>query len=190
MHGMTKFVMLYGSAMNSYGGPGEAKHKIFVKVAGLKTQCRVCEFAQQTANQYYSMMLTNYAMQLYAVEMGNYKQQGTNERDPSELVTATDAVTMELSGRYEFRVSEEVLRDMEELGVINVAWPYDPKREKKYNHSFHLHKDLVRVIYRKLSTLSIGGKDLGSTNVVGFTSAVMITSSKAYYRCTSLPPKT
>jgi hypothetical protein len=55
MHGMTKFVeymMLYGSAMNYYGGPGEANHKIFVKAAGQKTQHRVCEFAQQTVHQY------------------------------------------------------------------------------------------------------------------------------------------
>ncbi len=52
MHGMTKFVeymILYGSAMNFYGGPGEANHKFFVKAAGLKTQRRVCECAQQTA---------------------------------------------------------------------------------------------------------------------------------------------
>ena len=52
---MTKFVeymMLYGSAMNFYGGPGEANHKIFVKAAGQKTQQRLCEFAQQTVRQY------------------------------------------------------------------------------------------------------------------------------------------
>ena len=107
MHGMTKFVeymMLYGSAMNFYGGPGEANHKIFVKAAGLITQRRVCEFAQQTANQYYSMMLTNYAMQSCADELVKCKQRGINERDPSELMTATDDITIELSGRYEFRV--------------------------------------------------------------------------------------
>ena len=57
----------------------------------------------------------------------NCKQQGTNERDPSELMTPTDDITIELSGRYEFRVCEEVLSDMAELGVINVAWLYDPK---------------------------------------------------------------
>ena len=112
---MTKFVeymMLFGSAMNFYGGPGEANHMIFVKAAALKTQRRVCEFAQQTANQYYSMMLTNYAMQSCADELVNCKQRGTNERDPSELMTATDDITIELSGRYEFRVCKEVLSDM------------------------------------------------------------------------------
>jgi hypothetical protein len=83
MHGMTKFVeymILYGSAMNFYGGPGEANHKIFVKAAGLKTQRRICEFAQQTAHQYYHMILTNYAMQLCAIETSNTKQRGAIEK--------------------------------------------------------------------------------------------------------------
>jgi hypothetical protein len=29
-------MILYGSAMNFYGGPGEANHKIFVKATGQK----------------------------------------------------------------------------------------------------------------------------------------------------------
>ncbi len=49
--------------MNFYGGPGEAAHKIFVKSAGRKTQRRVSKFAQQTAHQYYSMMLLTHAVQ-------------------------------------------------------------------------------------------------------------------------------
>ncbi len=44
---MTMFVeymMLFGSAMNFYGKPGEASYKIFVKAARLKIQRRVSEF--------------------------------------------------------------------------------------------------------------------------------------------------
>ena len=104
-------------------------------------------------------------------------------RESCELVTATDDVTIELSGRYEFRVSEEGLRDMEELGVINVAWLYDPKREKTNNPHYHLHKDLVRVSYRKLTSLSVHGKILMGAKVVGFTTAVMITSSNEHTLC-------
>jgi len=66
MHGMTKmqeYMKLFGSGMNFYGGPGEAAHKTFVKMAGQKTQRRVNEFAKQTANQYYYMMLTEIALQ-------------------------------------------------------------------------------------------------------------------------------
>jgi hypothetical protein len=38
----------------------------------------------------------------------------------------------------------------------------------------------VRVIYRKLSTLSIGGKEHVCSKVVGFTTAVIITSSNEH----------
>ena len=48
---------LFGSAINFYGGPGEASHKTFVKAPGLKTQQRVSEFASQTAGQYYNTMV-------------------------------------------------------------------------------------------------------------------------------------
>jgi hypothetical protein len=44
MHGlskMTEYISLFGSAINFYGGPGEASHKTFVKAPGLKTQRRV-----------------------------------------------------------------------------------------------------------------------------------------------------
>jgi hypothetical protein len=66
MHGMTKiqsYIKLFGSGMNFYGGPGEAAHKIFVKLAGQKTQRRVSEFAQQTSHQYYNMMQSTHAVQ-------------------------------------------------------------------------------------------------------------------------------
>ena len=39
MHGMAKlcdYVCLYGSTISFYGGPGEASHKVFVKMPGLK----------------------------------------------------------------------------------------------------------------------------------------------------------
>ena len=54
MHGLTKvqyYMCLYGSAINFYGGPGEASHKSFVKAPGARTQRRVGEFATQTAER-------------------------------------------------------------------------------------------------------------------------------------------
>jgi hypothetical protein len=66
IHGMTKMqscIKLFGSGIIFYSGPVEAAHKIFVKSAGQKTQRRVSKFAQQTANQYYNMMLSSCAVQ-------------------------------------------------------------------------------------------------------------------------------
>jgi hypothetical protein len=47
--------------MNFYGGTGELAHKKFVKAPGQKTQRRVSEFAIQTAQQWYAILVTNRA---------------------------------------------------------------------------------------------------------------------------------
>jgi hypothetical protein len=63
-HAMTKmqfYIKRYGSAINFYGGTGESAHKFFVKAPGQKTQRRVTEFASQTANQYYNILVTTKA---------------------------------------------------------------------------------------------------------------------------------
>ena len=65
MHVMTKFsyyMIRYGSAMNFFGSQGESSHKFFVKAPGLKTQRRAKEFAAQIAEQYYQVMVTQYAL--------------------------------------------------------------------------------------------------------------------------------
>ncbi len=64
MHGITKmqeYMKLFGSGINFYGGPGEPAHKQFIKIPGQRTQCRVSEFAQQTALQYYNMLVSSHA---------------------------------------------------------------------------------------------------------------------------------
>ena len=66
------------------------------------------------------MILTNYSMQSCAVESSSCKQLGANETKLSGIVIATANITIKLSGRYEFRVCEEVLQDMEGFNVINV----------------------------------------------------------------------
>ncbi len=80
MHGMTKmqsYIKLFGSGMNFHGGPGEAAHKTFVMSAGKKTQRWLSKFAQQTAHQYYNMMLSTHAMQYVTEDSNCLIQAGT-----------------------------------------------------------------------------------------------------------------
>ncbi len=42
-------MMLFGSGINFYGGPGESARKQFIKIPGPRTQQIVSAFAQQTA---------------------------------------------------------------------------------------------------------------------------------------------
>ncbi len=74
---MQSYIKLFGSGMNFYGGPGEAAHKTFVKSAGQKTQRRLSKFAQQTAHQYYNMMLSTHAMQYVTEDSNHLIQAGT-----------------------------------------------------------------------------------------------------------------
>ncbi len=107
---MQSYIKLLGSGMNFYGGPGDAAHKIFVKSAGQKTQRQVSEFAQQTAHQYYNMMLSTHAVQ----HINHLIQAGT-EHVATQQDTDTDGednVSFHLSGQYEFEVTHEDLKKL------------------------------------------------------------------------------
>ncbi len=92
--------------MNCYGGPGEAAHMIFVKLAGQQTQRRVSKFSQKTVHQYYNMMLSTHAVQHVREDANRLIQAGT-EHVATQQDTDTngeDNVSLHLSGQYEFEV--------------------------------------------------------------------------------------
>jgi hypothetical protein len=107
MHGITKmqkYTMLFGSGINFYGGPGESAHNHFIKIPGQRTQCRVSAFAQQTALQYYNMLVSSHA--------NLYIQSGNTGTDFDCTETKGDVV-IEMSGKYDFTVTHEVIDMME-----------------------------------------------------------------------------
>ncbi len=97
---MQSYIKLVGSGMNFYGVTDEAAHKTFVKSAGQKTQRWVSKFAQQTAHQYYNMMLSTHAMQHIREDSNRLIQAGT-EHIATQQDTDTDGednVAIHLSG--------------------------------------------------------------------------------------------
>jgi hypothetical protein len=140
--------------MNFYGGLGEAAHKTFVKAAGQKTQRQLSEFAQQTAHQYYSMMLSIHAMQ-HVTEDSNCCRQAGTEQVAQQQYTDTDSednVTIHLSGQYELEVAPEVLEKIDtDDTTIDIIWLRG--YSKKYNNrKFKLKRELVLCIYRKIKS--------------------------------------
>jgi len=129
MHGMTKmqeYMKLFGSGMNFYGGPGEAAHKTFVKLAGQKTHRRVSEFAKQTANQYHYMMLTEIAVQSCIVQSSQLTQSGDYfDYNTEDNVQLREDVNILLSVKYEIVVNKDVIEMMERDGSVNVNWSFD-----------------------------------------------------------------
>ena len=167
MHGMTKmqeYMKLFGSGINFYGGPGESAHKQFIKIPGQRTQRRVSEFAQQTALQYHNMLVSSYAAEECLFETNNRKQYGGND-DTLEDVSPSGHLSIILTGRYYFVVTEQLLHMMESEGRLLVKWMFDDKNSKQGNTNHRLHKDLVKMMHKRLQT-SIGKTVTGHTKAV------------------------
>ncbi len=121
--------MLFGSGINFDGGPGESAHKQFVKIPGQRTQRRVNEFAQQTAVQYYIMLVFGHAAHDCQIRSNFYKQSGNTGTD-FDCTETKGEVVIEMSGKYDFKVTREVIEMMEAEGKVIVYWSYNYQIEK------------------------------------------------------------
>ncbi len=147
---MQSFIKLLGSGMNFYGGPGEAAHKIFVKSAGQKTQRRVSKFAQQTAHQYYNMMLSTHAVQ-HVREDANCLIQAGSEHVATQQDTDTNGegnVSIHLSGQYEFEVTHEVLEKIDMDDTIDILVWLTGNSKKNNDRKFKLKRECC-IAYHK-----------------------------------------
>jgi len=119
-------------------------------MAGQKTQRRVNEFAKQTANQYYYMMLTEIALQSCIAQFSQLTQWDDNfTYKTKNSVQRGEDVDIILSGQDEIVVNKDVIEMMERDGSVHVAWSFD-NFKKMGNKKFNLKRDLVRVIHRRL----------------------------------------
>ncbi len=161
--------MLFGSGINFYGGPGESVHKQFVKIPGQRTQQRVSDFlAQQTALQYYYMLVSSYAVHDCMISSNLNKQSGNTDTDDS--TEPRGEVVIEMSGKYDFKVTPEVIKMMETESKVIVNWSYNFQTLKGSSGKYNLNKDYVKVHHTRLCS-SIG------TIVAGFTKATITSTS-------------
>ncbi len=160
---------LFGSGINFYGGPGESAHKQFIKIPGQRTQYRVSEFAQQTAFQYYIMLVSSNAVHDCQIKCNLYKQSGNSGTDFACTETKGE-VDIEMSGKYDFTVTPEVIEMMEAESKVIVNWSYDYQIMKGSSDKYNLNKDYVKVLHKRLCS-SIG------TIVTRFTKATIASTS-------------
>ena len=150
MHAMSKFMVYmirYGSAMNFFGGPGEAAHKFFVKAPGLKTQRRAKEFARQTAEQYYHVMVSQYALRAIL------SQEDTHNVLRNERADQNKDNSVYFCGKYSLVVTNEILQGMRDGDSIYVKWHSDIQGVRKNDKNYCLHKLLVTFILSKLDLM-------------------------------------
>ncbi len=160
---------LFGSRINFYGGPGESAHKQFIKIPGQRTQQKVSEFAQQTALQYYSMLVSSYAVHDYQMRSNLYKQSGNADTDFDSIEPKGDVV-IEMSGKCNFKVTCDFIEIMASESKVIVKWSYDVQISKGSSDKYNLNKGYVKVLRKRLCS-SIG------TNVTGFTNATITSTS-------------
>ena len=127
-------------------------------------------FAQQTALQYYNMLVAGYAANGCHVELNNRKQVGEVVTYTLERNRNNGDIAIELSGKYDFTVTHQILQRMEMEKKVSVTWAHDGKKATEGSGKDNLSKDLVMVLHRRLR-LSI------STTVMGFTKAILTSTS-------------
>jgi len=165
MHAMTKFsnyMIRYGSAMNFFGSQGESSHKFFVKAPGLKTQRRAKEFAAQIAEQYYQVMVTQYALRSI-----QQQDEGNNVLQ-NETVHQTEAITECFSGKYCLVVTNDILQGMRDGDSIYVKWKSDYSGIKQNDKNYCLDKQLVTFILSRLDLMDESVFENGYT-IEGYT---------------------
>jgi hypothetical protein len=149
MHGITKmqeYMMLLGSGINFYGGPGESTHKQFIKIPGQRAQQRFNEFAQQTALQYYNMLVSGYAAHDCQIRSNLYKQSGNTDTDFDSTEPKGDVV-IEMSGKHDFKVTHEVIEMFEAESKVIVNWSYNFQILKRSSDKYNVNKDYVKVLH-------------------------------------------
>ncbi len=91
------------------------------------------------------------------------------EQETADATVNDDEVNIFLSGKYEIFITEAVMETMETSSSVEVYWSFD-NIKKSCNRKFLSHKDLVRCVHGKITSLT----NVVDT-VIGYTKAVIST---------------
>jgi hypothetical protein len=89
----------------------------------------------------------------------------------STLLNQKENIVIEMSGKYDFKVTRELIEIMASESKVIVNWSYDVQILKGSSDKYNLNKDYVKVLHKRLRS-SIG------TNVTGFTKATITSTSE------------
>jgi hypothetical protein len=115
------------------------------------------------------MLVSGYAVHDCQIKSNLYKQSGNSDTDLDTTEPKGDTV-IDMSGKYDFKVTCELIEMMEAESKVIVNWSYNVIILKGSCETYNLNKDFVKVLHRRLC-LSIG------TIVPGFTKATISSTS-------------
>ena len=118
------------------------------KAPGQKTQRSVSEFASQTAYQFYDILVTNHALR--SISTNENSMLAWKKSNHIATLIDGDEVSVELKGKYNLRISDDVIQLMKEGGNIEVDWHSDKKKMKMNNSLHFIDKELVQVILEEM----------------------------------------
>ena len=72
-------------------------------------------------------------------------------------LTDGDEVSVQLRGKYNLQISNDVIQLMMNGGDIEVDWPSDIKKRKRNNTLYCLDKELVKVLLKEMREKNITG---------------------------------
>jgi hypothetical protein len=100
------------------------------------------------------MLVSGYAVQDCLIKSSHYKQSGESETE-LDITQQNGDIFIEMSGKYDFRVTHVLIEMTEAENKVNVNWSYNVKILKGSCHKYNLNKDLVKILHRRLRS-SIG----------------------------------
>ncbi len=84
-----------------------------------------------------------------------YKQSGNTGTD-FDCTETKGEVVMEMSGKYDFAVTREVIEMMEAESKNIVNWSYDYQITKGSSDKYNLNKDYVKVLHKRVYVHPLG----------------------------------
>jgi hypothetical protein len=103
------------------------------------------------------MLVSSHAAHDCQIRSYLYKQSGTTGMDFACSETKGEVV-IEMSGKYDFTVTCEVIEMMEAESKVIVNWSYDYQVMKGSSDKYNLNKNYVKVLHKRLCS-SIGTID-------------------------------
>jgi hypothetical protein len=115
------------------------------------------------------MIVSGYAAHDCQMRSNLYKHSGNTDTN-FDFTEPKGDIVREMSGKYYFKVTRELIEMMEAESKVTVNWSYNVQILKGSSDKYNLKKDYVKVLPKRLYS-SIG------TIVTGFTKATITSAS-------------
>ncbi len=139
--------MPFGSGINFYGGPGGSAHKQYLKYQDREHSAESVSLHSRL--HFNTLMLaSSHAVHDCQIRSNLYKLSGNTGTDFYCTETKGEVV-IEMSGKYDFTVTHEVIEMMEAESKVIVNWSYDYQIVKESSDKYNLNKDYVKVLHKR-----------------------------------------